>query len=142
MATINHYNTRWVNVQMITPIFDFLKQTNLWAIYEPRYPDFSGGQKYFCTIKASAPAAPITRGCNPLLIWPQWQTLQDYCNALYVRLPLECAWKFQQVKNRATRLLTITLKHLTTIFRLPFWSKEKLTIMFVIAAGVGRIKAH
>lgn len=30
----------------------------------------------------------------------------DYCNALYMGLPLESVWKFQGVKSAAARLLT------------------------------------
>ena len=35
----------------------------------------------------------------------------DYCNALYVGLPLRLVWKLQMVQNVAARLLNEVRKH-------------------------------
>ncbi|KAF7240874.1 putative RNA-directed DNA polymerase from transposon BS [Varanus komodoensis] len=77
----------------------------------------------------------------------------DFCNALYVGLPLKTVWILQLVQNRAARLLTGTGRyaHMTPVLRQLHWLPIEVRAQFKVLVitykalnglGPGYLKEH
>lgn len=70
----------------------------------------------------------------------------DYCNALYMGLPLRLTWRLQWVQNVAARLVPGVNKfdHLSPVlvclhwFSVEFWAKFKMLMVVYIALNILR----
>ena len=106
---------------------------------EPGCPGFVGGQECFLTVKASAPQLrPFLEMSDLATVTHALVTSRlDYCNALYVGLPLKSVRKLQLVQRAAARLLTGAgyREHTTPLLKqlhwLPvhFWAQFKVLVM-------------
>lgn len=57
----------------------------------------------FCTVEAGAPAAPIL-GSDLTTVTHTLVSCLDFCNIVYMGLPLEAVWKLQLIHSSAVRL--------------------------------------